>query len=191
MKIAIFSDIHANLTALKAVLDHCFIKYGKDIPIIHLGDCIDYGMRPNDVIGVLSKLSSQMIANVEGNHEIALFGKKVERFSSERGVKANIYTKSILTDTSFSFIKEMKKSPCEMCIDNKMFLFVHGDLSEPHWGKMNIDEKKSSIYENYDYVISGHTHVSSLFYEINKNKCKKTIFQQTIQSHQLTIITFH
>lgn len=137
-----FSDIHANLTALKAVINHCFTKYGNDIPIIHLGDCIDYGMRPNEVINCLFELSSQMIANIEGNHEIALFGNKTERFSSERGVNANIYTKSILTSASLSFIKQMQKSPYEVSFDNKKFLIVHGDLSEPHWGKMSDEEKK-------------------------------------------------
>ena len=45
----ILSDIHANLTALNAVLDHARANY-KDYTIIILGDIVNYGMRPNEVI---------------------------------------------------------------------------------------------------------------------------------------------
>ena len=67
MKVAIFSDIHANLTAFEAVKEHCLTKYGKDLLIIHLGDCIDYGMRPNEVIYELYDLYPNMIGNIKGN----------------------------------------------------------------------------------------------------------------------------
>lgn len=176
MQIAIFSDIHANLTALEAVLSHCFKKYGSNIYIIHLGDCIDYGMRPNEVIKMLSSIKSQMLANIAGNHEMALYGIKVDYFSSKRGYKANCYTKSILTQDSYDFINNMQKSGYIFEIDNKKFLAIHGDLTEPHWGNMNNEEKKSTAYNQYDYVLSGHTHINSLSYSINKAEHKRTIF---------------
>ena len=176
MKIALFADIHANLTAFEAVLKNCFDKYGKDIAIIHLGDCVDYGMRPNDVIKLLSELKKQILVNIKGNHESALLDIEVNRFSSERGYNANLYTKSILTPFSWNFIRVMQENSCELKISGKNILVVHGDLSDVRWGKMSSEERLLPVYHQYDYVISGHTHISSLFYTVNKENCKKTIF---------------
>ena len=176
MEIALFSDIHANLTAFDAVVKHCFNRYGKEIPIIHIGDCIDYGMRPNEVIERMYALKEQMLANIKGNHEAAILGVEANRFSSDRGYKANLYTKTILKPSSWNFIKEMQESSFVLRIADKNILVVHGDLSDVRWGKMIEKEKLSEVYDQYDYVISGHTHISSLFYKINKETHKKTIF---------------
>ena len=176
MKVALFSDIHANLTAFEAVLKDCFNKYGSDIAIIHLGDCIDYGMRPNEVIDKLITLQGQIIAHIRGNHENALFGIETDRFSSQRGLEANLYTKSILSETSYNFLNSLSSGKLELTIENKKILVVHGDLSDLYWGKMPVTEHKNPQYQKFDYVISGHTHISSLLYSIDKNTCKKTVF---------------
>lgn len=176
MKIALFSDIHANLTAFEAVLKDCFNKYGSEVAIIHLGDCIDYGMRPNEVIDKLRTLQGKMIAHIRGNHENALFGIEADRFSSQRGLEANLYTKSILSETSYNFLSSMSVGKSELTIENKKILVVHGDLSDLYWGKMTEIERKNPQYQKFDYVISGHTHISSLSYSIDKNTCQKTVF---------------
>ena len=174
MKIAVISDIHANLSAFNAIINDCNTKYGK-IQIIHLGDCIDYGMRPNETISELEGLKSLIIVNIKGNHERALLGFEKERFSSPRGVVANNYTKSILTQTSLDYIAKMQDDFTELEINGKKILCVHGDLSDRYWGKMKDDETKKSIYLNYDYIISGHTHIPSLRTVI-EDKSKKTVF---------------
>ena len=70
-KLIILSDIHANLTALLAVLDDAFSKYQPDA-IVSLGDIVNYGMRPNEVINALNQISCPVIVNLMGNHEKAL-----------------------------------------------------------------------------------------------------------------------
>lgn len=176
MKIAIFSDIHANLTALHTVLDHCFSKYSKDTSIIHLGDCIDYGMRPNEVIDELYGLKSNIIGNIKGNHEQALLKKENNKFSSERGVQANAYTKSILNSKAKKFINSMQDSPYVIDIAHKKILLVHGDLEDFYWGKMNENERCKKQYLEYDYVFSGHTHISSLSYNVHRGNGHRTVF---------------
>ena len=106
MKIAIISDIHANLTALQAVLTSCKNKYGP-LQYIHLGDCVDYGMRPNEVIAEIQKLP--MLVNIQGNHERAILGFDNDKFSSARGLAANNYTKKILTDASINYLNNMER----------------------------------------------------------------------------------
>ncbi len=175
MKIAILSDIHANLTALKAVLADCYAKYQDNINFINLGDCIDYGMNPNEVVSELINLKDRLILNIKGNHERAILGFEFDRFSSQRGKEANQYTNSILNKQSFDFIKHMKDCPFEIILCDKKILCVHGDLTDLYWGKMNDDEIKKEDYLKYDFILSGHTHISS-FRTIIQNKEKKVNF---------------
>lgn len=172
-KVAVLSDIHANLTALNAVLTDCESKYS-EVKFIHLGDCIDYGMRPNETIAELQKIP--FIANIKGNHERAILGFEDERFSSPRGKEADNYTKSILNQSSLDYINSMKDGFEELEHCGKKILFIHGDLADIYWGKMKDDEITKEYYQKYDFVISGHTHVSSLRTVINENKTHKTLF---------------
>jgi predicted phosphodiesterase len=70
MKIAILSDIHANLQALKAVLEDCK-KQGVGEYWL-LGDYIDYGANPIECLELLSALNAKYA--VGGNHDAGLFG---------------------------------------------------------------------------------------------------------------------
>lgn len=103
-KLLIFSDIHANLTALHAVLDDAFSKYQPD-GLILLGDIINYGMRPNEVISLLTQTQCPILVNLIGNHEKALLDGDLSHFSTERGKYLLNYTSSILSDDSFSYIQ--------------------------------------------------------------------------------------
>ena len=49
-KFVILSDIHANLTALKAVLSDIQAQGYLPDAVVILGDIINYVMRPNEVI---------------------------------------------------------------------------------------------------------------------------------------------
>ena len=98
MYVMVLTDIHANLSALQAVLEHAQRRYG-ELPIIQLGDIVDYGMRPNECMELLNGGHDQYLVNLAGNHEEALFGRGIGRFSSERGRQASRYTASILLDT--------------------------------------------------------------------------------------------
>ncbi len=175
MRIAVLSDIHANLTALKSVLTHCRQNYN-DVKIIQLGDFIDYGMRPNEVISELVNIRNNIIVNIKGNHERALLGYETDRFSCTRGLDANNYTKTILNENSLDFINKTTNDFVELDLSGKKILCIHGDLTDIYWGKMTDDEIKNPVYEKYDIVLSAHTHISALKTVINSNKTHKTLF---------------
>ena len=67
MKIAILSDIHANMEAFYAVID--YLRKVKIRKIMLLGDIIDYGPHSNEVIAYLNTLSLEILCNIRGNHE--------------------------------------------------------------------------------------------------------------------------
>ena len=68
MRLAVLSDIHANLAALEAVRD--------DMPEVDevwaLGDIVGYGPQPNEVIAALQAMGAR---SVMGNHDGAAIGQ--------------------------------------------------------------------------------------------------------------------
>jgi predicted phosphodiesterase len=160
MRLVILSDIHANVTALQAVINDIKNIDGVDAYVC-LGDLVNYGPRPNEVIEMMKELDKPLMVNLWGNHEYSIFGGSLDRFATDRGRAVLQYTNTILTPESHSYLdKEMEHSGCQKCqIDDKSFLFMHGNLDDPYWGKFGIDKMNDERFAEFDYVISGHSHV--------------------------------
>jgi predicted phosphodiesterase len=181
VKYAILSDIHANVTSLKAVLTYIDTKYvEQEVKFILLGDFINYGPRPNETIEILKRLN--LFAVIIGNHEDSLIHNEYSRFSSQRGIDSLKYTDSLLNPESKAFIELNKLGVKEIVVENKKVLLVHGDLTDIFWGKMTRAEMEKEIYSSFDFVFSGHTHIpffSEIFYDSHRQQYrfkKKTIF---------------
>lgn len=183
MRLILFSDIHANVTAFKAVLaDIKTLGYGDAIAI--LGDLVNYGPRPNEVIDMVKSITLPVIVNLWGNHEYSIFGGSLDRFATDRGRTVLKYTNTILTKESKDYLDSIMNHDGfeKYTIDNRSFLFMHGNLDDPYWGKFGIDKMNDERFAKFDYVISGHSHiphyVEHFFPSDNKeyrNK-KRTIF---------------
>ena len=140
MRLLLLSDIHGNLTALKAVLtDLQNRNYQVDV-LCSLGDMVNYGPRPNEIIEQLKNIDIPILVSLWGNHEYSVFGGDPTRFATDRGRTVLKYTQKVLTNESVKYLKEKLENcgykECE--IDGSRFLFVHGKLSDPYWGKLDI-----------------------------------------------------
>jgi len=160
MRLVLLSDIHANVTALEAVLADIELL-GECEACAMLGDLVNYGPRPNEVIEMVKNLQLPLLVNLWGNHEYSIFVGNLDRFATDRGRSVLQYTNSILTEESRLYLdKEMEHSGFLKCqIDGKSFLIMHGNVNDPYWGKFGIDMMNDERYAKYDYVISGHSHV--------------------------------
>ncbi|WP_116787866.1 metallophosphoesterase family protein [Flavobacterium psychrotrophum] len=78
MKIALFSDVHANLPAFEAFL--AAIDRQQVDAIYCLGDLIGYNIWPNEVI---NELRSRGIAAIRGNHDLKNSGYAYELVSEQ------------------------------------------------------------------------------------------------------------
>ena len=183
MKITILSDIHANLSALQSVLKDIRERAEIDAYIL-LGDIVNYGMRPNEVIVELEQLDKPILANIWGNHECAMVDDvQLPHFSTDRGRSALMYMRNILSEHSKQYIDGMTKEGCaELKVEGKQILVMHGDMKDVYWGKMTETEQHNECYKKYDFVLHGHSHVPQynevFFAEENplmRNK-KKTVF---------------
>lgn len=175
----ILSDIHGNISAFDAVREDC--KSERFEGVILLGDCIDYGMRSNEVIRELQQMESsswkgKVITNIWGNHEKLVVDKDWERLSSNRGRAMAVYTEQQLTKDSFHYIKNRMNSSgyAEFQLESFNVLALHGSHEDYYW-KAIMPDNLNLDYYNYDFVFSGHSHYShcfTKFYNIENEKLR-------------------
>jgi predicted MPP superfamily phosphohydrolase len=78
----VFSDIHADIDGLQAILDVAFspdfeAKYGKISRIVSLGDLLERGTGPKQVLRKMTELSrSYPMISVMGNHDEGFLYKR-------------------------------------------------------------------------------------------------------------------
>lgn len=163
----ILSDIHGNLSALNAVLNDCI---NEDFSgIILLGDLIDYGMRSNEIIGMIRELGEtkwqdKILVNIWGNHEKLFFDKDLERLSSDRGRIMAKYTADHISGESAEYIGTMmnREGMEEFDLRDLNCLAVHGSLDDRYWKAIGPGELRGD-YRGYDIVFTGHSHYSHFF----------------------------
>lgn len=181
MKIAILLDIHANLTALKAVIQSMVLTDA----LLLLGDLIGYGPHSNEVIEIIKNCQIPVLCNIHGNHEQSIINEDYSRFSSQRGKLSVAFTRKSLNNVSWKYITtEMYNNGfLEFNIEDYKCLAVHGSLDDVYWKSIKAGNGDNlEIYKLYDYVFSGHSHIPHFFekfYEVDdvkhRNK-KKTVF---------------
>ena len=117
MRIALISDIHANLEALRAtLLDVAQLRIGH---ILCLGDIVGYHADPGACIGLLREAGAICIA---GNHDRAVAGLRgTEGFSAD-AAHAVAWTRARLDERSRAWLGTL---PLERCVDGAL-LAVHG-----------------------------------------------------------------
>ena len=104
----VISDIHADISALKNIITLTTSldfqkKYGKISRIVNLGDVLERGVNPKQVLEKLMSLSKTYpIISVMGNHDEAfLYGRKVSYDSLE-----SISAHDSLTNNDLEFFKK-------------------------------------------------------------------------------------
>ncbi len=182
MKVLVLSDIHGNLAALEAVMD--LAENCRDIAgCILLGDLIDYGMHSNEVISLIGQFPFPILCNIWGNHERAICLGDFGRFSSQRGRDSARNTGARLKEATWKYIREnmVREGFLRFDAAGKKCLAVHGSLEDCYWKSID-NTAELSLYREYDYVFSGHSHIPHFvekFFvaedERHRNQ-KKTVF---------------
>lgn len=168
MKIGIVSDIHGNVIALKAILNH--LKNENYDYIYFLGDTIAIGPFPKECIELILSLPNAKC--VLGNHEEYFINGVLEDSSypmSEGEKKHQLWVSSVLSDT----IKEnIRKFPYMIneTIEGIRVSFLHYGLHNNTIKKTfkNIEknitcETMDDLFDNIDadVIFYGHEHSSS------------------------------
>lgn len=105
MRIAIVSDIHANLDAFEQVLAD--IDRSNIDEIISLGDNIGYGPEPDEVV---EQIQARRIDSVIGNHELAVNHPKYMSWFNPVARQSLAKTVDLLSDRTLGYIAAQKPS---------------------------------------------------------------------------------
>src|SRR3984893_5431611 len=159
MRYAIFTDIHANLEALEAVLAR-IDDISKAEPIDQiwfLGDLVGYGPNPNECIDTLRQRTNVIIA---GNHDWAAVGKlDLEDFSEAARISAE-WTATQLTEENRTFLANLPER-----IERNECILVHGSPYGPLWEYLTSEVLAERSFQHFStrFCIVGHTHVPVIF----------------------------
>jgi predicted phosphodiesterase len=104
MRIAVISDIHGNLNALRRVLDDIESQRAEDI--VCLGDTVGYGPEPEEC---LSLVRERGIAMVMGNHEQALEDPALLDSFNPYAREALRHTATFLSPDSMDYIRRLPR----------------------------------------------------------------------------------
>ncbi len=167
MRIALFSDIHANLPALEAFLADIDSK--KPDAIYCLGDLVGYNIWPNEVI---AEIRRRGIPTIAGNYD---FG--IGRASDECGCAYKTDDEKAMGKVSISFTNEIVRQeeraylrtlPAHIRVefqlnnDNLNLLLVHGSPRKINEYLFEDRDEKSMLrimeQANADIMCFGHTH---------------------------------
>jgi len=132
----VISDIHADISALNTIMDLITSidfkkKYGEISRILNLGDMLERGTHPKQVLEKMVALSKNYpVISVIGNHDEAfLYGRKVSGSSLE-----SINVHHSLTEDDLSFFKKNQDDTYgqQEFLDKKTSLLcVHGGPLDP------------------------------------------------------------
>lgn len=152
MKYGILGDIHANLSALQAVLA-CFEREGVE-RVISVGDVVGYGAAPRECIDLVRSVDALV---VKGNHDAACVGEIDVRFFNNYAREAVRWTQSILTDADCSWLASL---PLVSNLDHCSV--GHGTFHRPElfdYIQSTTDADPSLDAMTLPVCFVGHTHV--------------------------------
>jgi predicted phosphodiesterase len=164
MKLAILSDIHANLEALRATLDDAAAR-GAD-RIVCLGDIVGYNTDPDACVALLRTRDPLCVA---GNHDRAVAGQiTTERFS-RLAVKAVVWTQAHIGAQTRGWLARL---PLKAVFEDKLVI-VHGALhAETDCDLVSLDTDARRA-ESFAALMAhpsgarvcafGHTHRAGIF----------------------------
>lgn len=157
MRIAVLSDIHANLAALEAVR--------ADFPEVDavwvLGDIVGYGPQPNEVIALLQTMGAR---SVLGNHDGAAIETVDAAYFNPDARAAIEWTRGVIDDNSRAYIATLP----EVRRDGDMTA-VHGSPRDPIWEYITSAGVAAENFDAFEtrLCLFGHTHMPIVYREMD------------------------
>jgi diadenosine tetraphosphatase ApaH/serine/threonine PP2A family protein phosphatase len=155
VRVAVISDVHANLYALEAVLGE--IDREPADAIWCLGDTVGYGPRPNDCCDLVRERADIVLI---GNHDLLALGSAdvaLEEFNPE-AAEASLWTSHQLSAESRRFLEGLE--PTAEVEGAQLF---HGSPRDPVWEYVlsELVALESLMMTTAPVVLVGHTHVAT------------------------------
>jgi putative phosphoesterase len=160
MRIAIISDLHANLAALESIQEPYDL-------LLCLGDLVDYGPQPREAIHWVRERALRVI---RGNHDHALaYGVdcRCAPVMRESSVTTRQWHSQLLSPEEKQYLRGLPITE-RLEIAGAMFHLAHasptGDLYDYHITQEVSEEVLTEAIEGIeaDFILLGHTHLPML-----------------------------
>ncbi len=165
MRVLVISDIHANLSALEAVLDVAEAYEA----VWCLGDLVGYGPDPNDCVELVRSLPNLLC--LIGNHDQAAIGMiPLSRFNREAGAIA-AWTRQKLSGENIEYLRSL---PSKITTQN--YTLAHGSPNQPIWEYVLDQHTADRSFDalKTDYSLIGHTHLPAIYHRPPGDTFSKT-----------------
>jgi len=164
MRLAIFSDVHANLQALEAIWDD--LQQQDPDEIYCLGDLVGYGANPNEVIEFIQ---DKNIPNIMGNydngvgHDLDDCGCDYKNVRLENLGELSIWwSRGHTTEANKKYLRSLPKE-IRLTAEGRNLLLVHGSPRSLH--EYLPEQRPTATFERIakvavcDIMLFGHTHI--------------------------------
>jgi len=165
MRIAILSDLHANLEATDAVLADA--RERECTHYVCLGDVVGYNANPHECVEIVQKLECPV---VKGNHDEQASLEESSRDFNPLAEMAINWTREQLSDADKEWLRGL---PFTRQVRD--FAIVHATLDTPErWDYVfnTLDAAPNFTYQHTKVCFFGHTHVAGAFV---RDDCVKRI----------------
>ncbi len=160
MRLGVFSDIHANLEALNAVLEGYSTE---DVDVFYcLGDTVGYGGSPNECASLVREVAKTTIL---GNHDAAVAGRMDYSYYYDAARQALDAHANELTKSHLRWLKELPYShrlddvSVELCHGSPLRLEEFEYIFAPEQARECLP-----IYDELaDLTLIGHSHLCKVF----------------------------
>jgi putative phosphoesterase len=163
-RLAIISDIHANLPALEAVLADIAAMGVSDI--YHLGDLVGYNPFPNETVALVSEKN---IPGITGNYDQAVLGLVADPIGellnakiTPMGRKIYAWTVRAVNNRSRDVLAAQPQQR-SLAVGKWRLRLTHGsprhikDYVRPSWPDDMVGDLLCEVTE--DILFTGHTHI--------------------------------
>lgn len=162
MKLALLSDIHANIQALDACLAHAHDQGATRFAI--LGDLVGYGADPGAVVQRVMAMSQAGALAIKGNHDDKAVHPPL--VPKTIGDSTAAWTHAHLSTAERHFLDALP-----MLLQHESILLVHASAEAPELWRYVYDRQAAARSLNaacalagVRYVFGGHVHFQTLYF---------------------------
>ena len=166
MRVLVMSDIHANYTALEAVIQDA----GQVDETWCLGDLVGYGPDPNAVVEQVRELTH--LTCILGNHDTGVIGKMAFEAFNGDARRSLVWTEKVLTADNMDFLRSLPQSTK---VRGEVTM-AHGSPRDPLWEYVltNLTARLNFDYFDTPFCFIGHSHIQCMF-QFNEGNDRVTL----------------
>jgi predicted phosphodiesterase len=155
VRLAIVSDIHANLPALEAVLAD--VQSAGVDQLWCLGDVVGYGAHPDECTSLIAERCSLCLV---GNHDLAVLGELDDSAFSPAAATAVRWTRETARQETIEFLRGLE--PAE---ESREVALYHASPRDPVWEYVLWPDQAAECIAVQAARVSlvGHSHVALFF----------------------------